>query len=83
MKLPKHAELWLPDYLRERRERRRDGVKPKRLWVALTDHYEPLGGGVSLERAKARIAAWQERWPEIAAAAPRDAAGHPPRFTFF
>jgi hypothetical protein len=55
----------------------------KRVWVALTDHYEPMGGGVSLAVGAARVAAWQRRWPEIAAAAPRDAAGRGPCFTFF
>lgn len=83
MKLPKYAELWLPGYLGSRLSRLRASPKPKRLWVALTDHYEPMGGNVSLAQGMARVEHWQRRWPEIAAAAPRDAAGEPPRFTFF
>jgi hypothetical protein len=88
MKLPsmstvKHANLWLPPYLRERARRFAEGGRPKRLWVAITDHYEPLGGKVSEQVGRDRVAAWQERWPEIALAAPLDATGRPPCFTFF
>lgn len=83
MKLPKHAELWVPGYLRSRLQRLGSGTKPKRLWVAITDHYEPMGGSVPLSQGLARVAHWQRRWPEIAAAAPRDEAGQPPKFTFF
>ncbi|MGI4757117.1 MAG: hypothetical protein ACRYGF_09740 [Janthinobacterium lividum] len=83
MNLPKHADLWVPGYLRSRVERLRTGTRPKRLWVAITDHYEPMGGRVSLTQGMARVAHWQRRWPEIAASAPRDSAGQPPKFTFF
>ncbi len=83
MNLPKHAELWVPSYLRSRVERLTDRTRPKRLWVAITDHYEPMGGGVPLAQGMARVAHWQRRWPQIAAAAPRDAGGRSPKFTFF
>lgn len=83
MKLPKHAELWLPGYLRDRTRHVLRPGKPKRLWVAITDHYEPMGGRVSVERGMKRVAHWQQMWPEIAAAAPKDSAGRPPQFTFF
>ncbi len=83
MNLPKHADLWVPSYLRSRVDRLTSRTKPKRLWVAITDHYEPMGGNVSLTQGMARVAHWQRRWPEIAAAAPRDAEGQPPKFTFF
>ena len=73
----------MPGYLAGRVRRLAARRKPKRLWVALTDHYEPMGGGVSLAQGTARVAAWQRRWPEIAAAAPKDADGRPPCFTFF
>ncbi len=83
MKLPKHAELWVPGYLGSRLDRLSGGTRPKRLWVAITDHYEPMGGNVSLAQGMTRVAHWQRRWPEIAASAPRDAAGSAPKFTFF
>ena len=83
MQFPKHANLWLPAYLRSTM-RRRARPKAKRLWVALTDHYEPLvTGKASLEQARARVGAWRDRWPNIALSAPLDATGKPPCFTFF
>jgi len=83
MKLPRHAELWLPGYLRDRARRLGNWPKPKRLWVAITDHYEPLGGKVSMDVANERVARWTDLWPRIAAAAPRDAAGKQPCYSFF
>ena len=83
MKFPKNANLWLRPYLFDRLARLANRRPARRLWVSLTDHYEPLGGKVSLETGRARVAAWQQRWPAIAAAAPADAAGRAPCFTFF
>lgn len=83
MRFPKEANLWLPAYLRDSVQRR---MRPRarRLWVAITDHYEPLvTGKVGLEQARARVGAWQDRWPTIALGAPLDATGRPPCFTFF
>jgi hypothetical protein len=82
MKLPRSADLWLASYLRDRT---RSLTRPpaKRLYVAITDHYEPFGGKASLDTARARVAAWQQRWPSIAANAPKDAAGRAPCYTFF
>jgi hypothetical protein len=42
-----------------------------------------MGGKASPAVGHARVAAWQNRWPAIADAAPRDAAGNTPCFTFF
>jgi hypothetical protein len=84
VKLPKNANLWLPAYIRDRARYMLTPNRPaKRLWVSITDHYEPFGGGVSAAVAQARVAAWQERWPVIAAEAPADANGRPPCYTFF
>jgi hypothetical protein len=83
MKLPRHAELWFPSYLRDRARSIAGRPKPQRLWVSITDHYEPLGGRVSMETAVARVARWQDAWPRIADAAPRDAAGRRPCYSFF
>ena len=82
MKYPKNANLWLPAYLKDRATTR-NRRPAKRLWVALTDHYEPLGGPSSVEIGVARVAAWQNLWPRIANNAPHDASGRPPCFTFF
>ena len=81
MKLYKNVNLWLPAYLRDRA--RAKGRRPaKRLWVAFTDHHEPCGNA-NLETAFRRVGVWEDRWPEIAAGAPRDAEGRAPCFTFF
>ena len=83
MKLPRHAEIWLLPYLEEIVRRRMRPSKPKRAWIAITDHYEPLGMGVSVETALGRIAQWRDKWPRIAGDAPRDAAGQSPQYSFF
>lgn len=85
MKLPRHAEIWLPGYLRSlvegRRARRRvQGVTDILLCVA--DHYEPLHGQVSSEVGLRRVRAWREAYPRLFSGL-RDADGRPPRHTFF
>lgn len=81
MKYPKSMHLWFPSYLRGRL--RSVSLPPaRRLWVSLTDHYEPCGN-TTLEVGHQRVATWEQRWPGIAANAPRDADGRPPCFTFF
>jgi hypothetical protein len=79
---PKNLNLWFPSYLRGRARRLVEVRRPKRLWVALTDHFEPCGN-TTLENAHKRMDLWDARWPAIAALAPRDSAGRPPCFTFF
>jgi hypothetical protein len=58
-------------------------AKPKRAWVAITDHYEPAGMGASLETALGCVARWRDKWPRIADDAPRDASGQRPQYSFF
>lgn len=83
MKLPRHAEIWLVPQLKERARRLLRPAKVKRAWVAITDHYEPLGMGASVETALGRVARWRDRWPRIAEDAPRDAAGQRAQYSFF
>lgn len=83
MNLPRHAELWFAPYLRDRLSRMLRPVKPKRAWVVIADHYEPLGMSQSVDEALDRVARWRDRWPLIAENAPRDAAGQRPQYTFF
>jgi len=83
MKLPRHAEIWLVPYLRDRLCRSIRPRRPKRAWVAITDHYEPLGMGASMETALGRVARWRDKWPRIADDTPRDAAGQRPQYSFF
>ncbi len=83
MKLPRHAEIWLSPYLKDRLKKRLRSARPRRAWVAITDHYEPMGQGASLETALRRVAKWRDKWPRIADDAPRDAAGQRPQYSFF
>jgi len=83
MHLPRHAEIWFLPYLMDRLKNSARSTKPKRAWVAITDHYEPLGMGASFETALSRVAQWRDKWPRIADAAPRDASGLSPQYTFF
>lgn len=83
MILPRHAELWLAPYLRDRLRSFVRPVEPKRAWVIVADHYEPLGRSASRTEAVRRVAVWRDRWPRIADDAPKDAAGARPQYTFF
>ena len=83
MKLPRHADIWLASYLKGRARRTLRPAKPKRAWVAITDHYEPLGMGALVETALARVAQWRDKWPRIADDAPRDSNGQRPQYSFF
>jgi hypothetical protein len=83
MNLPRHAELWLTPYLKYRLRRAVRPAKPKRAWVVVADHFEPLGRSRSVGEALRKVAAWRERWPRIAEDAPRDATGQRPQYTFF
>ncbi len=83
MKLPRHAEIWLLPYLMDRARKAMRPAQPKRVWVAITDHYEPLGMGASVDTALGRVARWRNQWPRIAMDAPRDAAGQCPQYSFF
>jgi hypothetical protein len=83
MNLPRHAELWLAPYLKERLRRAVRPAKPKRAWVVVADHFEPLGRSRSAGDALRKVGAWRDRWPRIAEGAPRDTAGQRPQYTFF
>jgi hypothetical protein len=83
MNLPRHAEIWLAPYLKNRLRKRLRPTQPKRAWIAITDHYEPLGSGASVETALGRVAQWRDKWPRIADDAPRDTAGKRPQYSFF
>ncbi len=83
MKLPRHAELWLPGYLRDRLTRwASPATGPMRVWLAIADHFEPFVGGADEKTAAERVALWSREWPPIAKRY-RDSAGRTPRYTFF
>jgi len=71
---------WARHLVRRARTRRVDG--PRDLLFALCDHYEPLWGGAPDDVGHARVRAWTEGYPRMAAAF-RDAEGRPPRHSWF
>lgn len=82
--MPRHAELWLPAYLRGRltslfgAPRKR----PIHILFAIADHYEPDYGRPLPSVAIARVRRWLAEYPQMAACF-RDADGRPPQHTFF
>jgi hypothetical protein len=70
-------------YLKDRLRKIKTRKKPARAWVTIADHFEPLGGGATVETALGRVAQWRDRWPRIAGDAPRDATGQRPQYSFF
>ena len=82
MTLPRHAELWLPGYLRSRL-RNWASAGPSRVWVAIADHWEPLGGHASEETAAERVALWVKHWPEIARRHADSTGQAAPQYTFY
>lgn len=85
MNLPRHAEIWLPAYLRDRFPHwtsRRDARHGGRVWLAIADHFEPFWQGVDESTAEERVALWSRKWPAVAAQY-QDSIGRPPRHTFF
>lgn len=64
------------------RFRRMAEPPPTDVWLAITDHFEPLWKNPDQATARARVALWRRRWPEIAARH-RDARSRPPVYSFF
>ena len=79
--LRRNAEIWLPGYIKDRLQAR--GRRPaKRVWLAFTDHFEPLWNRADEDTAVSRVQLWTTHWPRVASKF-CDAAGRPPRYTFF
>jgi hypothetical protein len=83
MSWTRHAEIWLPGYLRFRAARwLRPPRPPERLWLAIMEHYEPFLHNTDERRAVERVARWCEAWPEIARRNV-DALGRPAQYSYF
>src|SRR5271157_3723758 len=66
MALTRYAELWFPSYAWGGVSRRlQPRPRPERVWLTITDHFEPLSYELDEEAARARVAAWRKQWPEI------------------
>jgi len=84
-RVARNAHLWVPGFLSEQWRRRLAAPQngpPKRVWLLLADHFEPLWRGASIGTAHHRVQRWREKWPEIAGRH-RDHAGRRPQYTFF
>lgn len=75
------AHLWLPGHV-WRRVLSTGRKPPKRVWLAICDHFEPLWRGADEATGRSRVELWHRLWPEIAARH-RDSTGRPPRYSFF
>ena len=83
MSLTRHAEIWLPGYIRSRIDRHlHRRPRPERLWFTLADHFEPFWHRPTEEIALRRVAQWREKWPEISARNV-DSTGRPAQYSFF
>jgi hypothetical protein len=81
MQLPRNLQIWLPGYLQDRW---RAGRRPpaKRVWLAITDHYEPYWQTSDDTVAAARVELWMKHWPRVAGEF-EDSAGRNPVYGFF
>ncbi len=75
----KALDLWLPAYLRRKREPSAAGKV--HAMICVCDHFEPFHDADKTE-AFARVEKWKTEFPKIASAF-RDANGAPPKHTFF
>ena len=67
MKLPRHAQIWLPGYIASRyRDWARPASPRSKVWLTIADHFEPLWRTDSFEVAQQRVFQWRLKWPEIA-----------------
>jgi len=83
MKLPRNAQIWLPGYVLGRVNQWKSFTpSPKRAWLSICDHFEPLWNKANVSTARGRVHLWRERWPVISSRV-RDSAGNAPRYTFF
>jgi hypothetical protein len=82
MSFTRHSEIWFPGFVRDR-VRRIGHAKANRVWLAITDHYEPYWNRANDATATERVARWRTSWPEIAKRSVHDSAGRPAKYTFF
>ncbi len=81
MHLPRNAQIWFPGYLKSHFRTIRQPA-PKRVWLTIADHFEPLWNNASEETGAERVNAWVREWPRVASQS-HDSAGRPPKYTFF
>ena len=77
----KNIHLWIRDYLTQKQEKFVEG-EPVHILFAFCDHFEPQWGKADYQQEIARVARWCSEYPRLAAGH-RDAAGNPPKHSFF
>jgi hypothetical protein len=84
MQIPYCADIWFGGYMRDRISRlaNSSSCQPQRVWLAITDHYEPFWHRCDVDQARERVAAWRRQWPVIAEHH-RDSRGIPAQYSFF
>ena len=80
-KATRHANIWLPGYLRERVQRY-GASSPGFVWVCIADHFEPYWHRADDRTAQRRVEQWMRHWPAIASRH-TDSRGQAPCYTFF
>jgi hypothetical protein len=79
-------DRWVGSYARQAARRALSGgaagQTETHLLLCISDHFEPHNGGVSPERAQARLGNWLDQYPRLFRDI-RDSDGRPPRHTFF
>lgn len=78
----RHVMLWLPGYLRSRREAEAAPQGPTHVMFCFVDHFEPGWKRPGPEIEAQRVARWYRDYPSMARQF-RDADGVHPRHTFF
>lgn len=78
----RHVMLWLPGYLRNRRECEADPAGPIHVMFCFVDHFEPAWKRPGAEVEARRVSRWCREYPAMAQQF-RDADGVHPRHTFF
>jgi hypothetical protein len=82
MQFPYSANIWLGGYSRNRLQHFIKPGDPKRVWFAITDHYEPFWNSRDEDLAGRRVAEWREKWPVISRRH-SDSLGRPAQYSFF
>jgi hypothetical protein len=85
MQIPYCADIWLGPYIRNRLSRLSTSGSdsaPVRVWVTITDHYEPFWRNRDPSLASERVAEWRRKWPRVADRH-HDSRGVPAQYSFF